>query len=292
MKTIIKVTLVAILKLGFMVFHLVKTPYWGIVRIIIYHWGKRGIHSITVGEYIGGATKTRSLYREEMLLKTMILFINIREKSCLDLACNDGFWSFRLAHFGIKSMKGIDVAGECIARANFLKNVYGFPSFQFNSQDIYDFLYNNKEKSYDIILLLSIIYHLPEKTDWKKFFNAISQINNECLIIDSRWFEDDEYWYDKTSGQALIKTGEEVIKKWRPVRKEVFDYLYGSGYEQIIEINPSAFLLHSKEAYGNEDPYTLENVSDYITNNRTLVIAYKKKTMLPKIQDKLSFKYV
>ena len=274
------------------VFYLIKVPYWGIVRTIINIWGKRGLHSITVGEFAGGTSKTRSLYREDMYLRTMILFTNLREKSCLDLGCNDGFWSFRLARFGLKSVTGIDVSEDNINKANFLKHVYDFSSFQFKRQDIFKFLYDNKSKSYDIVLLLSIIYHLPEETNWNKFFGALSRINNECMIIDSRWFEDDEYWYDKTSGHAVMETKEGLIKKWRPVRKEVFDYLYGSGYEQVVEINPSTFLLNPEEAYGNGDPYTLENVSDYITDNRTLIVAYKKKAILPDFRDRLSVKYI
>lgn len=279
------------MKAFLIVFYLIKVPYWYIIRTIINHWGKRGLHSITIGEFAGGITKTRSSYREEMLLRTMLLFINTKNKSCLDLGCNDGFWSFRLTRFGLKSVIGIDMSEETIAKANFLKYLHDFPSFQFKQQDIFEFLYDNKSKSYDIILLLSVIYHFPEETDWNKFFAALSQINNECLMIDSRWFEDDQYWYDKTSGQAVIKTEKGLIKKWRPERKKVFDYLYEKGYEQVVEINPSAFLLNPKEAYGNGDPYTLENVSDYITGHRTLVIAYKEKTTMPSILDRLTVEY-
>ena len=279
-------------KTGLILFYLISLPYWGLLKIIIRLWGKTGLHPIMVGEFGDGKDKTRSLYREEMLLKTLILFVNIRERSCLDLACNDGFWSFRLARFGLRRVTGIDRSGESIARANFLKNVHGFPNFRFKQQDIFSFLYDDKAESYDIILLLSIIYHLPEETDWNMFFKAVSRKNNECLIIDSRWFENDEYWYDKISGQAVIKTREGVIRKWRPLRKEVFDHLYRSGYERVIEINPSAFLLNPDEAFGNGDPYTLENVSDYITGNRTLIIAYKKMATMPNILDRLSVKYV
>jgi 2-polyprenyl-3-methyl-5-hydroxy-6-metoxy-1,4-benzoquinol methylase len=114
------------------------------------------LHNLTIGEFAGGTTKTRSSYREEMLLRTMLLFINTRNKSCLDLACNDGFWSFRLARFGLKRVTGIDVRKESIVKANFLKHIYDFPSFQFKQQDIVDFLYGSKSKSYDIILLLSL----------------------------------------------------------------------------------------------------------------------------------------
>jgi hypothetical protein len=131
------------------------------------------------------------------------------------------------------------------------------------------------------VLLLSILYHLPEQTDWDRLFGAISRINSQYLIIDSRWFEDEAYWYDKTSNQALKKTEQGTLKKWRPTRREVCDYLTRNGYEQVIEINPSAFLPDVEAAYGDGDPYSLANVSDYITNNRTLIIAYKKKEMVP-----------
>ena len=263
-------------------FRLLKAPYWGVLRVVINNWGRRGLHSITVGEFEGGTSKTRSLYREDMLLKTIMLFVNLRGKSCLDLACNDGFWSFRLARFGLKSATGVEAANEAVSRANFLKYVYDLPSFQFVEQDIFAFLYNeDRSKSYDVVLLLSILYHLPEQTDWNRFFGAISRINSQYLIIDSRWFEDDAYWYDKTSVQALKKTEQGAVKKWRPSRKEVFDYLARNGYEQVIEINPSAFLPNAEAAYGDGDPYSLANVSDYITNNRTLIIGYKSKEMVP-----------
>ena len=81
------------------------------------------------------------------------------------------------------------------------------------------------------------------------------------------------------------------MKKWRPTRKEVFGHLYKSGYEQVIEINPSAFLPDLEEASGDGDPYTMENVSDYITGNRTLVIAYKQKSHMPVSLENLTVEY-
>lgn len=285
--------LAPLLKILPVVVYLIKIPYWAVVRLIINFWGKRGVHSITVGQFAGGTTKTRSLYREEMLLKTMILLLDIKGKSCLDLACNDGFWSFQLARFRLKNVTGIEMKEESVAKANFLKQIYDFPGFKFRQRDIIEFLYDNNAKSYDIILLLSILYHLPETTDWNRFFGALSKINNECLVIDSRWFEDDAYWYDKTTtGQAIIETDEGVVKKWRPTRKEIFEYLYKNGYDQVVELNPSPFLSNPKEAYGNGDPYTLENVSDYITGQRTLVVAYKDKAGMPNILNNLTVEYV
>jgi SAM-dependent methyltransferase len=215
----------------------------------------------------------------------MILFVDLRGKSCLDLACNDGFWSFRLGRFGIGKVVGVDMSWNYILRANFLKRVYNFTDFVFKRRDILRFLYRDVEDDYDIVLLLSILYHLPKDTDWEKFFGRIYEMNKYCLIIDTRWFDDDEYWY-------LPDTIDGTIEKWRPTREEAFSFLRKSGYEQLIEIDPSAFLVDKKEAYGNGDPYTVQNVSDYLTEHRTLIIAYKRRSDMPDIQGRLSVKYV
>ena len=284
----------AFLKANLIIYRPINTLYFGVVKNIINNFEGHKLHLTKIGDFTSGVEKTRSIYRENMLLKTFLLFVDINGKSCLDLACNDGFWSFRLGTFGLKSLTGVDGYEPVITRANFLKTVYNFKRFKFLHQYISPFLYKYNKDTYDIILLLSILYHLPVSTDWNSFFNALSKINNECLIIDSRWFEDEEYYYDKTSlGQAKLKTHEGIVDKWRPKRKEVFTYLKKSGYVQIVEINPSAFLADNIEkAYGNGDPYTLENVADYITDHRTIVIAYKKKIALPDIGHWLSVKNV
>lgn len=282
----------SLLRIVLAVYYPINSLSLWIVRKIIGFWGRKGLHMISVGEFTTGSVKTRSLYREDMLLKTILLYCNLRGKSCLDLACNDGFWSFRLGRFGIRKLTGVDLGEHEIFRANFFKTVYAFPSFQFRNQDVFQFLYRDNRETYDIVLLLSLIYHLPEDVDYRKFFNAIAKINNECLVIDSRWFDNDDYWYDKTSDRTVIKIPEGVLKKWRPTRKEVFALLEESGYEQIADINPSSFLEDTEKAYGDGDPYTLDNVSDYISGNRTIVIAYKKKMMMPDIGKRLNRQFV
>ncbi len=264
-------------------YYLGSVIYWWVVRSIVIVWGKRGLHAIAIGELVGGESKTRSMYREDMLLKTISLFVELRGTSCLDLACNDGFWSFRLGQLGLKKLVGLDRSGEGILRANFLKRVYYFPGFQFKQRDVFQFLYEENKASYDIVLLLSIIYHLPADKDWARFFKTIYQHNNNCLIIDTRWFDNDEYWYDKTSRQGVIKTEGGEIEKWRPTRQEVISHLRNSGYQSIVEINPSVFLTDCEAAFGDGDPYSVQNVADYISEHRTVLIAYKRETLLPDV---------
>ncbi len=276
-----------LLKIIYKLYSPVNFIYWWMVENSIKSWGESGLHLVSVGEFITSGWKARSLYRETMLLKSLPLFLDLRGKSCLDLACNDGFWAFRLGRFGLKSVVGIDVQKKAIQRADFLKTVYNFSNFEFKFQDLFQYLYRNNTETFDLILLLSIIYHLPEQTDWNRFFKAISQINNECLVIDTRWFDDDDYWYDKTSGQAILHTEQAILRKWRPTRKEVFFHLNENGYQEVVEFNPAAFLADQKDAYGNGDPYTRENISDYITNHRSIVIAYKDKSTFLDIKVRL-----
>lgn len=285
LKKIINRTINTMLSISPAFFFMIKLPYWGLVNIIIRWWGSTGLHSIRVGEFKGGASKTRSSYREDMLLKTMMLLLDIRGKSCLDLACNDGFWSFRLARLGAKSVKGIDMNRDVLVKANFLKHVYDYPGFRFVKQDIFNFLSNNKRDSYDIILLLSVLYHLPKGSNWEIFFSSLSKINNECLIIDSRWHEDMSYWHDPKQG--ILKTKKGIIKKWQPTRAEVIKHLYNSGYEHVVEVDPTVFIQDKEGAYGNGDPYSLENISDYMTNHRSLIFAYKKKDFMPAALEKI-----
>lgn len=284
MKRLIKNTALSI---GPGLLHLAGLPYWGLVRAIITFWDKRGMHPIRVGTLKSGPAKRRSLYREEMLLRAILLCVDIRGRSCLDLACNDGFWSFRLGWLGLETVTGIDECRESVARANMLKHLYAFPHFSFWCQDLFDFLHSGASQSYDIVLLLSILYHLPEDTDWSQFFHAISDLNNHALIIDSRWFDDDAYWYDTTSEQAIIETVEGIRKKWRPDRRTVRELLILSGYEQVIEIDPSLFLYDRTGASGDGDPYTLENVADYITGHRSLMVAYKQAGDVPVVANRL-----
>lgn len=255
--------------------------YWSVVYFVMRIWSRRALHSLRIGSFVAGSDKQRSFYRDEMLLKTFVLAVRMQNRSCLDLGCNDGYWSFRLAQFGLSTVIGIDASYEEICRANVLKNIYSYPNYKFKHGDLLSNAHFENGISYDIILLLSVLYHLPESADWDRFFKTIAEHNSETLIIDSRWFENDAYWNQKTGDQAVIESGGTQIGKWRPLRKDVIAILHRHGYARVIEVNPSPFLESSEEARGNNDPYSLENVADYITGNRTLLIAYKSASVLP-----------
>lgn len=278
------------------VYQIISFLYWYLVEkivILLTEDDQDSLHALKIGSRIYSEGKKRSFYRQEMLLTAFLLCLNLRDKSCLDLGCHDGFWSFKLGELGIVKLKGIDFGNANIQRANFLKSVYNFTDFQFQQGDIFKFLYEEEREKYDLVFLLSILYQLPEDADWSQFFQAVSQINKEALIIDTRWFDTDDFWYDETfESRSTIKTDRGIVKKWLPTRSIVFSLLQNSGYESILEVNPSGFLENPEEAAGAGIPYCLEAVSDYITNNRTLVFAYKEKSMQPDIEKLVSQNYI
>jgi 2-polyprenyl-3-methyl-5-hydroxy-6-metoxy-1,4-benzoquinol methylase len=269
-----------LMKLALVPYQIVSAAHWWMVRRLIRTLGPDGLHRMVVGETSAGNAKVRSLYREDMLLATALLMLDLRGRSCLDLGCGSGFWSFRLGQLGITRLLGLDIDEGELMRANFLKTVHNFPGFVFERRDVVRFLLEGGEDRrdrYDVVLLLSLLYHLPEQTDWDRFFGVLSSINDECLVIDSRWFEDDTYWHDRDSpAQGVVRTEAGPVKKWRPTRGRVGEYLYASGYERVVEVDPSAVLKDPRGAAGDGDPYSLRNVADYISGHRSILIAYKR----------------
>lgn len=261
--------------------------YWGLVRVVLQLWSRRALHALSVGSFVAGSDKRRSFYRDEMILKTFALAVRTQRRSCLDLGCNDGYWSFRLARFGLAHVTGIDASYEEIARANMLKHVYSYSDFIFKNGDMLNISQQYNERTYDVVLLLSVLYHLPDTTDWDAFFKSIAKRNTETLVIDSRWFENDAYWSETSSDQAVIVDHGKMIKKWRPLRREVIAILYRNGYQHVLEINPTPFLEQIEEARGDGNPYSLQNVADYVTGNRSLLVAYKEATDVPKLAESI-----
>lgn len=240
------------------------------------NWKTNGLHQVKFGQHKISEGRKRTEYREELLLKALPLFLDWKGKTCLDLGCNDGRWGLLLAQHGLHTVTGIDLNPANIKKANFLKIVSGYNDFRFVRADISQFM-EQTEEDYDIVLLLSLIYHFPETIDKHHLFSQISKVNKGALIIDSRWFEDSSFW----NMQTFIEIDGIKIPKWRPTRSEICQLLKHSGYESVFEIDTSMFVTNPIEKEGDRDPYGLENIYDYTTDHRSVLIAYKSENLLP-----------
>ena len=86
---------------------------------------------------------------------------SIQGKRVLDIACSSGFWSIQLALMGA-NVVGFDARAELIAQANFIKEVTGAATVEFRLMDFWEMSPESLGGTFDIVLNLGILYHLPK----------------------------------------------------------------------------------------------------------------------------------
>ncbi|HEY0011493.1 MAG TPA: methyltransferase domain-containing protein [Allosphingosinicella sp.] len=86
---------------------------------------------------------------------------SLRGKRVLDMACNSGFWSIQCALMGAEVV-GFDARPELVAQANLLKEATRAASAEFRRLDFADASAATLGGTFDIVLNLGLLYHLPE----------------------------------------------------------------------------------------------------------------------------------
>jgi len=86
---------------------------------------------------------------------------SIQGKRVLDIACSSGFWSIQCALMGA-NVVGFDARAELIAQANFIKEVTGAETAEFRVMDFWEMCPESLGGTFDIVLNLGILYHLPK----------------------------------------------------------------------------------------------------------------------------------
>lgn len=82
----------------------------------------------------------------------------------LDIACNSGFWSFQCALLGAQVV-GFDARQELIDQANLVKSVVGIDNVDFQVLDFMAMTPETLGGTFDVVMNLGVLYHLPEPLD-------------------------------------------------------------------------------------------------------------------------------
>jgi 2-polyprenyl-3-methyl-5-hydroxy-6-metoxy-1,4-benzoquinol methylase len=85
----------------------------------------------------------------------------LRGKRILDIACNSGFWSIQCALLGA-DVVGFDGRPELVEQANLLKRITGAESATFKLLDFWEMTPDALGGTFDLVLNLGILYHLPK----------------------------------------------------------------------------------------------------------------------------------
>lgn len=102
-------------------------------------------------KYVESLRNPENLYNA---LKKELIFT---KKDCLDIGCNAGYFSFKLAEQG-NSVLGVDIQqsrAKVIAQANFVESIYKTGA-KFKELDFMKL----SDKQYDVVLFLGVLYHL------------------------------------------------------------------------------------------------------------------------------------
>jgi SAM-dependent methyltransferase len=113
-------------------------------------------------------------------LKPLFDEIGIKDKSILDVGCNEGFFSLYMADAGAK-VTGIDIDEQRITKALYVQSILGEgKDIHFKSVDIYSQEFKAFNR-FDLCLCLGFIHRVPDP------FSAIAALGDRTDMIIFEW---------------------------------------------------------------------------------------------------------
>jgi 2-polyprenyl-3-methyl-5-hydroxy-6-metoxy-1,4-benzoquinol methylase len=106
---------------------------------------------------------------------------SIRGKRVLDIACNSGFWSVQCALLGA-DVVAFDARPELIKQAELIKSIVGVANLEFRQLDFWEMRPETLGGTFDIVLNLGILYHLPDPL---KALGLTTKVAHDCILLDT-----------------------------------------------------------------------------------------------------------
>jgi SAM-dependent methyltransferase len=103
-------------------------------------------------------------------------------KRVLDIACNSGFWSMQCALLGAREVVGFDARQELIDEANLIASIVGVENTDFRVLDFWDMRPETLGGTFDVVLNLGILYHLPKPLEALELTKAVAR---EHVVLDT-----------------------------------------------------------------------------------------------------------
>jgi len=105
----------------------------------------------------------------------------VRGKRILDIACNSGFWSIQCALLGAEVV-GFDGRAELIRQADLIKSIVGVDNVQFGVLDFWDMSPQALGGTFDTVLNLGILYHLPDPLEALQLTKSMAR---QYILLDT-----------------------------------------------------------------------------------------------------------
>lgn len=109
---------------------------------------------------------------------------HIKRKRILDLGCHFGTFSYICLHLGAQFVVGVDSSTELIKQAEdmFVKHDVPNKTYEFIIEDVFQYLENLLEDSFDTVLCFGLLYYIPDNYYLLKLLKKVAR---EAIIIDT-----------------------------------------------------------------------------------------------------------
>jgi tRNA (mo5U34)-methyltransferase len=102
-----------------------------------------------------------------------------QQTDCLDIACNQGWFSSQLAVRGARRVTGVDIRQRHIEMAGTIQGLTTLSNLYFQEQDFLEISPDSGKKS-DLVLFLGILYHLDNPLQALRKIRSLTK--NWCVI--------------------------------------------------------------------------------------------------------------
>ena len=104
---------------------------------------------------------------------------SIEERSVIDIACHQGWFSTQLAQMGARDVLAVDARAEHVADATLIRDALGLRNMRVQQSDVHA-LTREATGQFDIVLMLGLIYHLENPVGALRIAQALTK--RICLV--------------------------------------------------------------------------------------------------------------
>jgi tRNA (mo5U34)-methyltransferase len=130
------------------------------------------------------ATQAAHDSRARLILPWLDKIVGSRwpEVRCLDMACNQGWFSVQLALRGASSVLGVDVREEHIAGARTIQEAAGIQDLAFRNMNVFDLTVADLGQ-FQVTLCLGLLYHLDDPVGALRIARSLT---SELCVIETQ----------------------------------------------------------------------------------------------------------
>jgi SAM-dependent methyltransferase len=159
---------------------------------------------------------------------------------CLDIACNEGFFSFEIAKRGAREVVGFDAHPAVIEKAEYIRSAKQHTNVAFSVFDL-EQLGPEWKGRFEVVLCLGIVYHLENPIGCLR---RVRSVTDKVCVIDTQ--------LNRFSGEMETPEGRATSVQRRPSAMSLVDEPGGelSGVQPVSLVPNHRAMLRILEAVG------------------------------------------